>query len=389
MDDNLLEYIRRANLDGMWSREPSTVRSIRLGISKVVEHCSILGFEPDLPAIGPWPVKDTVGFSVALAQLSYAQGTGRNKSEHLQFDSIRKLRTAASHVHEVSAEANSSTTHTFRNLQGKAFTNSSCPTQSRCFKKIIEGLLHRMGKQTKSNMGLDYRILHLILKNYEKELVEPNTTMDRNRMIVMFGNFFLLGFVLSLRGNEGFMIEAHGLLSHLHHGTETSEETPFVLIPLLGRFKGEDGERWHLMMSASLTGSGFEVRKWIHRLARLLDAEGHVNGPAFCKSNGESLTPGEVDEEFQRQLEEIQITHPNLIEPSLSIREWFSIFRSLRKGSTARAAELDISDNVTNLHNRWRTTEYLKGSRSTSSMRDYYTDLRLTRKVRLKYTKDL
>ena len=174
-DERLLEYIRRANLDGMWSREPSTVRSIRTGIVKVVEHCTRLGFEPDLPTIGPWPVKDIVAFHVALAQLSYAQSKGRNQVDHLQFDSVRKLRTAASHVHEVSAAANGTTTHSFRNLQGRAFTNSSCPTQSRCFKKIIEGLLHRMGKQTKTNMGLDYRILHLILEGYEKELVDPTT----------------------------------------------------------------------------------------------------------------------------------------------------------------------------------------------------------------------
>jgi len=29
-DQRLLKYIRRVNLDGMWSREPGTVRSIRL-----------------------------------------------------------------------------------------------------------------------------------------------------------------------------------------------------------------------------------------------------------------------------------------------------------------------------------------------------------------------
>ena len=88
------------------------------------------------------------------------------------------------------------------------------------------------------------------------------------------------------------------------------------------------------------------------------------------------------------QLEQIQISHPELIEPNLVVREWFSIFRSLRRGSTAQAGELDISDQVVNLHNRRRTTECLQ-SRSTSSMRDHYTSLRLTRKVRLEYTKDL
>ena len=142
------------------------------------------------------------------------------------------------------------------------------------------------------------------------------------------------------------------------------------------------------MMSVSTTASGFQVRKWIERLVMLLQFENHTVGPAFCKPDGKSYIPAEVDEEFQTQLEKVQLSHPNLIEPSLNVREWFSIFRSLRRGSTARAAELDVSDQVTNLHNRWRTTEFLKGSRSTGNMRDFYTDLRLTKKVRLKYTRN-
>ena len=388
VDERLLELIRRVNLDGMWSREPSTVRSIRAGVAKVIKTSTNLGFVPSLPPLGPWPVKDTVGFYIALVQLDYSQSKGKNQESHLQFDSVRKLRTAASHVYEVSAFANVTTTHTFRTLQGKVFSNSSCPTQSRCFKKIMEGLLCRMGKQTKSNMGLDYKILHLMLDGYEAELGSADVDVERKRKVVNFATFFLLGFVLSLRGNEGFMIEAGGLASHLQHGADPSEETPFVLIPLLGRFKGEEGERWHLMMSVSTTASGFQVRKWIERLVMLLQFENHTVGPAFCKPDGKSYIPAEVDEEFQTQLEKVQLSHPNLIEPSLNVREWFSIFRSLRRGSTARAAELDVSDQVTNLHNRWRTTEFLKGSRSTGNMRDFYTNLRLTKKVRLKYTRN-
>ena len=235
-----------------------------------------------------------------------------------------------------------------------------------------------MGKQTKSNMGLNYRTLHIMLKEYEFELADVSTSPDRARWIIMCGTFFVIGFVLALRGNEGLLVEAHGLLSHLHYGTEAEKPTPFILVPLLGRFKGEEGERWHLMMSVSKTQSGFEVRKWVERLAAQLRIENNVEGPAFCNRSGTPITYGDIDEEFQSQLEKIQILHPNLIEPSLNVREWFSIFRSLRKGSTARAAELDISDQVVNLHNRWRATEGLRGARSTRSMRDYYTSLKLS-----------
>jgi len=392
-DQRLLKYIRRVNLDGMWSRESGTVRSIRLNLEKMIKYCKDLGFDPTLPNLGPWPVGDKVGFQVALAQVRFSQEKGNNELTHLQFDTIRKIRTSYSHVHEVSVGANNTATHAFRTLLGKMFSNTSCPTQSRVFKKYMEGMLERMGKQTKSNMALDYKVLHLILKSFEEELSCIGISEKRVRWIHMCGCFLLLSFVLSLRGNEGFMVEAHGLVSHLHYGLEENleeeDEVGFVVIPLLGRFKNEDGERWHLMLSVSLTGSGFEVRKWVQRVAVILVDEGHTSGPAFCHENGKSVRSFEIDEEFQNQLEKIQTDNPNLIETKLDVREWFSIHRSLRRGSTARADELDISETVTNLHNRWRSTEYLKGSRTTGSMRQYYTSLRLTRKVRLKYTRHL
>jgi len=257
----------------------------------------------------------------------------------------------------------------------------------------MEGMLERMGKQTKSNMPLDYKILHLSLKYLEDELsFLPTTPAERKRWIKLRGTFLLLGFVLSLRGPEGFMVEAHGLVAHLHHGLDeelSAGESSYVVIPLLGRFKNEEGERWHLMMSVSTTGSGFMVCKWVERLASVLVEEGHHSGSAFCHKNGKCIRSYEIDEEFHKQLERVQIDHPNLIEQKLDVSEWFSIFRSLRRGSTARADELDVSETVTNLHNRWRTTEYLKGNRTTGSMRQYYTSLRLTWKVRLKYTRNL
>ena len=51
----------------------------------------------------------------------------------------------------------------------------------------------------------------------------------------MCGYILTLGFVLSLRGPECFMIEAHGLISHLHYRLEMEEEhgeTPYVVVPL-------------------------------------------------------------------------------------------------------------------------------------------------------------
>jgi len=388
-DGQLLRYIRRVNLDGMWSRSPSTVANVKYNFIRIMKLNLELGLENNFPEMGPWPVADHVGFQLAITQLKFSQRTGNNELTHLQFDTVRKLRTAFNHIHEVSAQAHESSNFSFRDMSGKAYINSGCPTQCRLYLKFVGGMLARMGRQTKPNIALDYKILHLILQMFESEIRSPAVSMERKRWLVCCGTLLLLGFVLSLRGPECFMVEAHGLLSHLHYGTEEEEATSFVVVPLLGKFKNEDGERWHLMLSVSTTSSGFEVRKWIEAWTDILIAENNVSGPAFCYPDGKMMKSLDVDLEFHEALEKVQTEHPQLIEQGLDIRENFSIFRSLRRGSTSRATELKLDDTVVNLHNRWRTVDYLGGQRSSRSMRDYYTSIRLTRAARLEYTSRL
>lgn len=388
-DQQLLQYIRRVNLDGMWSRSPSTVANVKYNFKRIMKLNIELGLDHNFPAIGPWPLEDGVGFQLAIAQLRFSQRSGKNEVSHLQFDTIRKLRTAFNHVHEVTPGAHEGPTFSFRDMMGRAYINSSCQTQCRLYLKFVGGMLARMGRQTKPNIALDYKILHIILQMFQDEIVSEVATPERKRWLICCGTLLLVGFVLSLRGPECFMVEAHGLMSHNHYGTEADEEIPFVVIPLLGKFKNEDGERWHLMLSVSKTASGFEVRKWIDALVEVLQAENNLSGPAFCHPNGQMVRALDVDLEFHAMLERVQEESPHLIEPGIDVRESFSIFRSLRRGSTSRATELKLDETVVNLHNRWRSVDYLGGQRSQRNMRDYYTSIRLTRTARLAYSSKL
>jgi hypothetical protein len=238
-------------------------------------------------------------------------------------------------------------------------------------------------------MGLDYMILHAILKNLMEELKSEDTTVERKRWVIMVGTFLLLSFVLALRGNETFMIESGSLVRGLPNGNHHSEQHPHVVIPLLGRFKNEEGERFHLMMSVSETASGFQVRRWVEYLAEVLKVEGRLSGPAFCDSSGNVLTSGEVDREFHHQLEIVREKEPHLIEAHVEISEKYSIFRSPRRGVTARAGEVGVPKNVIDFHNRWREVEQSGGRRASRSMQAYYTDLRLTKLKRLEFTRPL
>lgn len=405
-DSTLLKYIRRVNLDGMWSREPSTIRSNLKAVEDTIKMLKELDLDPSFPPLGPWPLDDAIGFKLVIAQIRYSQLPGKNQRSHLQFDTIRKLRTSFSHLSEISVQQLTNPVLSFRAQDGKLFTNSNSITQGRFYEKCMAGMLSRMGRQTVQNVALSYKILHLILLSYEIRIKELESLgfslMDVNarvsshykefRHVVMHGCIFLFGFVLALRGNEIFLMEAGSLIRGDKRGLDDKELGCHVVFPLLGRFKGEEGERYHLLFSVSSTGSGFKVRTWMERLVGVLRLENSPDsppGPAFTNDRGVSLSLYEVDDEFHKQLSFVQSSRPDLIEPSLKVSDHYSIYRSLRRGSTSRAIELKLSDSTINLHNRWRSRERSGGQVVRGQMKDLYTEMRLTGRAKLEYTKQL
>jgi hypothetical protein len=255
---------------------------------------------------------------------------------------------------------------------------------------FMRGLLLRMGKQTESNWGLDYKVLLAILFNLEERINSEEVTGERKRECIVLGAFLTIGFVCALRGNEVFMVEAEGLQRMIHEGRlDIIPENSHVVIPLLGRFKNEEGEKWHLMVSVNITESGIKARFWVEKLAGLLKREQRGMGPAFCGADGELLNYWDINNSFIRELEYIQQHQSNLLQPEIEPGNHYSIFRSLRKGSTARAMDKKVESNVIDLHNRWRTMERTGGQRSTKSMQGYYSDLRLTIITQLAYSRSL
>ena len=138
-DDRLMGYIRRTNLDLCWSRSPATIASNLFAMKNLLASWKELGIEPNLPPLGPWTLGDNVGFQLALGELRYSQNPGRNKKTHLQFDTIRKLRTAHAHYHESTSDSANSQVISFCDNKGNAFLASEAPTQSRFFTMFMRG----------------------------------------------------------------------------------------------------------------------------------------------------------------------------------------------------------------------------------------------------------
>lgn len=389
-DTRILAYIRRVNLDLIWSRAPGTIASTRDNIKMMIRMWRELGISIDLPALGPWPLEDKVGFRLALAQVRYSQRPGTNAGTHLQFDTVRKMRTAYNHVHEVGKAIRAEEVTGFKGLKGEIFGASNSPTDSRFFQLFTRGLLLRLGKQTRSNWGLDFNALHVILNNLQGEIEDPNTSAKDRREMIMLGSFFVISFVCALRGNETFLVEAEGLQKMIDKGrVENESSIEHVVIPLLGRFKNEEGERWHVMVSVPETDSKLQVREWVEKLEKILREEERGLGPAFCDENGDMLKYSWIDDRFVEEVKRVQMSHPRLIDASIDVGEHFSIYRSLRRGSTARVTDMKVDPLAVDLHNRWRTIENRGGSKATKSMQDYYSDLRLTINSRLTYSRAL
>lgn len=71
----------------------------------------------------------------------------------------------------------------------------------------------------------------------------------------------VLSFCLGLCKEEVIKVEIAGFLSYFAAGKDHSEH-PHVMVPLLGRLKGETREIWHLLPIVWKTRSGIKVGVW-------------------------------------------------------------------------------------------------------------------------------
>ena len=110
---------------------------------------------------------------------------------------------------------------------------SACPTNSLFFTRFMEGCLSRMGQDVRSDLALDPRILHHILRMLKERINAEGVTYAEKRIATITGAYLIMSFVLSLRGNEGFMLDLQGLIQHINDGKDNTEH-PHVVFPLLG-----------------------------------------------------------------------------------------------------------------------------------------------------------
>ena len=139
-----------------------------------------------------------------------------------------------------------------------------------------------MGNFLKKDLALEAGLIVAVLNAIDEKVltaVKAKNPAQRDRWIIA-GAYLSISYVLSLRGNEGFMMDIKELLKNrpLKKG--------LVWIVLSGILKGESVPMLHQLRSVPTTDSGVEVKLWRDRLIFVHEQAGRVEGPATCDKDG-------------------------------------------------------------------------------------------------------
>ena len=379
-DAILLSCIRRATLDAMWSREPSTVgANLREWHRGQTLGREILGIESVMPALGPFPLKDNVGMGIAATMLWRSLDRGV-RAETIQFGTMRRLRSAYSNAFNSSPEMSGMAVmaHETRRIY-----QTECPTYGSWFDRFMLGVHKRMGDQSRPQQAVSEDIVRGLLDAMEQEWGDTDETDEKLRWsLATFAVILLAGYLLGLRGEEIMLVDLTVMLRYMEEGRNHPTH-PHVTVPLRGRVESETGERTHHMVLARVTTSGFEPGQWFDRVEVLARGTNRQEqGYLFVDSRGYRQRISDHEAEFGDRLSELRAgdgaRRIRLFDPGLTeVGDAYGLGRSLRRGSTTAARVRKVRDAVVELNNRWRKVEQGRGRQAGLRMIDHYTDVKL------------
>jgi hypothetical protein len=370
-DIRVLKCIRRANLDAFWSREPSTVKRVLQEVKRGLAIASSLGFAHSLfRPMGPFPVEDNMGMGIAIVLLQRSLDKGKY-DKTVQFETIRKFRSAASNVFHASVEGQGAMTMA---KDSRKLMVTTCPTYGDYFERFMRGMHKRMGDVVRPDRALSLPIMLELVQLVEQDWLTAPTT--KKLKLALEGTFYTLAYTLALRGEEVPLIELHGLRSHWEKGLR--HERPHVVISLLGRFKNEIGEAYHLMPVLAETPGGFQPQKWVKRVIDGYWEQGVTRGYIFRNKDHTKLKCSSLEPKFHSRLEKLKQEHPDLISEETDVAEEYGLSRSFRRGATSEATNRGASSETIELIGRWRKSHQKGPGRPNVTIREHYTDIRLT-----------
>ena len=383
VDNLLLACIRRVILDAFWSRSRSTVEANGDKVAFAIKLLETVGLVGPYKAHGHLPEFDHCGYKVAIEMVLHSRRSGHYSQDYVQFETIRKLRSSFSNHCRASAQLNQSSL-SLGDQKGRYQRFSTDPCSSFWFYHFVEGARLRMGQDWRPNKAISVDLLLLVLEAADLKVREATSPREMDRWVV-FHTYVVICYVLSLRGCEGFLCDLSGL-----HRKFASGGTRYVVVALLGKIKGESGDRAHLFPCVLVTSSGIEVKASIERLMNLKASQGFVTGPAISDMRGRILSHRSLNDSLLEILDDLFDSHRELFPASISDRETLrkrvQVYRTLRRTSNTRAIDKKVPKSDIDVVNRWKSLERADGNRPHRPMRQHYAELELLFGPFLRYT---
>jgi hypothetical protein len=388
IDVYLQAGIRRILLDALWSKETTTVSGTASKIAEGLRISTSLDLTGPYPEPGPLPAYDHCGYEVALQVVMSSLGEGRYNSTYKQWDTVRRLRSAASSQYRTSRLANELCVASADDSGKQVARLTQDPCHSRFYQCFSTGCKKRMGQDWRPNKAISVDLMRAVLEDFLTLATSEKGT--RSRSLWIFGGAYCaICFVVSLRGSEGLMVDLGGLCSHFNDCPEK-----YSVVSLRGRVKGENHERSHLLPCSNETDSGIQVRKWIKWTIIMNSRLRRRDGPAFVKSKGSEFLPmqsKDMNKMFVDCLMRVFDKSPELFPRDIldaeKIEEKYNVFRSFRRGSSSRAIAKKIAQSDLEVVNRWKKKEKAGANRPAFSMHEHYADVDLLRPAFLRYSK--
>ena len=252
--------------------------------------------------------------------------------------------------------------------------------------RFMTGMKARMGGVWKPNKAFSHHLLMRVLRIAEEKINEEDigTEWDNRSRWIVFIAYIVVSYVLSLRGNEGLMLDLKGL----RRNWKPDRGDHFV-ISLWGKLKGESSIREHLIPCINVTRSGIGVKNIVLRLIQLKEKEGNNEGPAISDKRGFLVPTRDLDQQLLEILVDVHRKEPSLFPPSISseadLSEYYRCYRTWRRTSVLRAQEEKIKETDVMIVNKWGNTANRKAATS-QPMIMHYTDFELLKKPFLRYT---
>jgi hypothetical protein len=138
-----------------------------------------------------------------------------------------------------------------------------------------------------------------VLQEADHRVEGATSPEERNRWIVFY-TYAMTCYVVSLRGCDSLLLD----LSRLNRKWDVGGEE-YVVIALLGKIKGEAGDRAHLLPCVPKTSSGIRVCQKLKRLLTFKKSIGQVTGPAVSDVNGKIYSSQSLNDAFLAILEDL------------------------------------------------------------------------------------